>query len=40
MHTIFWFDIVNAKDHPEDLAVDVRILLKWIVRKYDLGDVD
>jgi hypothetical protein len=31
---------LKGRDHSEDLDVDERIILKWILRKYLLKDVD
>jgi hypothetical protein len=31
----FWFKILNGKDHTEDLVVDGRTTLKWILMEYD-----
>jgi hypothetical protein len=32
-HTKFWSENLKQKDHSEDLAVDGRIKLKWILDK-------
>jgi hypothetical protein len=32
MHTKFWFEILKGRDHSEDLGVDGRIMLEWILR--------
>jgi hypothetical protein len=31
MHTIFWLENVRRRDHLEDLGVDGRIILEWIL---------
>jgi len=31
MHTKFWFENLKGKDHSEDLGVDGKIILKWII---------
>jgi hypothetical protein len=31
MHTVFWLEILKGGDHSEDLCVDGRIILKWIL---------
>jgi hypothetical protein len=28
-----WMENMNRRDHSEDLGIDERILLKWILRK-------
>ena len=35
--TGFWWGNLSEKDHLEDLAVDVRKILRWIFRKLDVG---
>jgi len=34
MHTKFWSETLTGRDHTEDLSVDERILLEWILRKW------
>jgi hypothetical protein len=34
MHAGFWWENLRERDHSENLGVDGRIILKWIVRKY------
>jgi hypothetical protein len=31
MHTIFWLENLKERDHSEDLGVDGRIKLEWIL---------
>ena len=38
MHTGFWWGYLNKRDHLEDPGVDGRIVLRWIFRKWDVGD--
>jgi hypothetical protein len=33
MHTEFWWDIQKERDRYEDVDVDGRIILKWILDK-------
>jgi hypothetical protein len=33
MHTEFSWEILKESDYAEDLGVDVRIILKWILEK-------
>jgi hypothetical protein len=33
MHTKFWWENLMGRDHSEDLGIDVRIILKWILGK-------
>ena len=36
----FWWGNRKERDHLEESAVDGRIILRWIFRKWDVGDVD
>jgi hypothetical protein len=33
MHTIFWSENLKGRNHSEDLGVDERTILKWILWK-------
>jgi hypothetical protein len=33
MHTIFWLEKLMGTDHLEDLGIDEKIILDWILRK-------
>jgi hypothetical protein len=33
----FWWGNLKYRDHLGDPGVDGRIILRWIVRKYDVG---
>jgi hypothetical protein len=33
MHTIFWLENLKRRDHLEELGVDGKIMLEWILRK-------
>jgi hypothetical protein len=35
MHTIFWLENLKGADHSEDLGIGCRIILEWILRKWD-----
>jgi len=35
MHTIFWLEGLKGRHHSEDLGVDGRIILEWILGKQD-----
>ena len=36
-YTGFWWENLREKDHLEDPDVDGRIILRWILRKWDVG---
>jgi hypothetical protein len=36
----FWWGNLKERNHLEDLIVDGRIMLKWILRKYDGTGLD
>jgi hypothetical protein len=33
MDEIFWLEDLKGRDHPEDLHVDGKIILEWILGK-------
>jgi hypothetical protein len=35
MHTRFWWKNLKGRDHLEEPGVDERIILKWILEKWD-----
>jgi len=35
--TGLWMENLRDRDHLEDLGVDGRIILRWILRKWDVG---
>ena len=40
MYTGFWWGDLRERDHLGDLCVDGRIILKWIIRKWDVWGMD
>jgi hypothetical protein len=39
-HTGFWRGVVKEIGHLEDLGLSGRIILKWIFKTWDRGDMD
>ena len=37
MYTEFWLGNLRKRDYLEDLGIDRRIILRWIFRKWDVG---
>jgi hypothetical protein len=37
MHTVFWWESQNERDHQEEKDVGEWIILKWILRGIGLG---
>jgi hypothetical protein len=37
VYTGFWWRNLRKRDHLEDTAIDGRIILRWILRKWDVG---
>jgi hypothetical protein len=37
VHTGVWWEDLGKRDHFEELGVDGRIILKWIIKKWDGG---
>jgi hypothetical protein len=35
MHTLFWWGNLNEKRHLEDTGTDVRIIWKFLLKKWD-----
>jgi len=36
MHTVFWVENLKGRDHLEDLGVDGRIILEWLLGREDV----
>jgi len=34
MHRMFWLEYLKGRDHSENLGVDGKVILGWILRKY------
>jgi hypothetical protein len=37
VYTEFWWGNLRERNHLEDTAVDERLILIWILRKWDMG---
>jgi len=37
LYTVFWLGNLRERDHLGDPDTDERIILKWILRQWDLG---
>jgi hypothetical protein len=35
LHTGFWWGDLRERDHVEDLDVDGRSILRWVLKKWD-----
>ena len=40
VYTVFWWGNLREIDHLEDSGVGGRIILRWIIRKWDVGGMD
>ena len=40
MYTVFWWGNLRERDHFETPGVDGRLILIWIIRKWDEGVID
>jgi hypothetical protein len=40
MHTKFWLEDLKGRDHLEDLSIDRRIILEWILTEIEWEGVD
>ena len=38
LYTGFWWENLRETDHLEDPGVDRRIILRWISRKWEVGE--
>jgi hypothetical protein len=36
----FWWENLRERDHWGDTGIDGRIILRWIIRKWDVGGMD
>jgi hypothetical protein len=34
MYALFWLEYLKGKYHSEDLSIDGKIILKWVLKKY------
>ena len=39
-YTGFWWGNLRERDHLGDAGIDGRIILRWILRKWDVGGTD
>jgi hypothetical protein len=39
-YTGFWWGNVRVRDHLGETGVDGRIILRWIIRKWNVGSMD
>ena len=37
IYTVFWYRALMERDHLGDPCVDVKIVLRWIFKKLDVG---
>jgi hypothetical protein len=40
LYTEFWWGNLKERDHLEEPGIDGRIILRWIFRNLDVGDMD
>jgi len=40
LHTGFWWRNLRERYHLEDPGLDGKIILRWIARKWDMGEID
>jgi hypothetical protein len=39
MYTKFWMESLKGRDHSEDLSVDGRIILKWVLGREGVDSI-
>jgi len=37
VHKGFWWENLKERGHLEDIGIDGRIILKWVINKWDGG---
>jgi len=37
VHTGFWWGNLRERDHLEDPGINERIILRWFIKKWDVG---
>ena len=37
VHKVFWWGDLRERDHLEDLGFEGKTILKWVIKKRDMG---